>query len=53
MPLRKRLLTDSDSTIFIYINGHGGNGYHKLQDTSVISDYEFSKAIEELYAKNG
>jgi len=52
-PLNKRLRSDSESQVFIYMNGHGGNGYHKLQDTHVITDYEFAKAIEELYLKNG
>jgi phosphatidylinositol glycan class K len=52
-PLNRRLRSDSESRVFIYINGHGGNGYHKLQDTHVISDHEFAKAVEELYAKRG
>jgi len=52
-PLNKQLRSDSESLVFVYMNGHGGNGYHKLQDTHVISDHEFAKAVEELYAKNG
>ena len=44
---------DKDSKVLIYINGHGGDNYWKIQDTHAIMHYDFAKAIEELHAKKG
>eukprot|EP01017_Pseudomicrothorax_dubius_P005733 TRINITY_DN11509_c0_g1_i4.p1 TRINITY_DN11509_c0_g1~~TRINITY_DN11509_c0_g1_i4.p1 ORF type:complete len:191 (-),score=30.33 TRINITY_DN11509_c0_g1_i4:435-1007(-) len=53
VPLSKRLRTDSESRILVFVNGHGGNEYIKMQDTHVISAYELGKAFEELHARGG
>ena len=37
--------------MLIYVNGHGGDGYLKMQDTHVVSTYDFAKAIRELHTK--
>jgi len=50
-PIKKRLMLNEDSKVFIYINGHGGDNYWKIQDTHAIMHYDFAKAIEELHAK--
>jgi glycosylphosphatidylinositol transamidase (GPIT) subunit GPI8 len=42
---------DSDSTLLVYMNGHGGDNYFKIQDTDAFTDDEFAKALNELAGK--
>jgi glycosylphosphatidylinositol transamidase (GPIT) subunit GPI8 len=50
--MRKRLNLGPDSDILVFLNGHGGDNYWKIQDTYAITDYDFAMAIEELHKKN-
>lgn len=35
-PSNKRLDSNSESRVFIYMNGHGGHNFFKIQDTGVL-----------------
>lgn len=35
------------------MTGHGGDGYHKIQDTDIMTDVELAIAVKELYQKKG
>lgn len=50
-PRSKRLLTDENSNIFIYLTGHGGNEFLKFQDAEEISAYDIANAFEQMYEK--
>lgn len=32
----------------MYINGHGGDGYIKMQDTTYLLDFEMAKVAKEM-----
>lgn len=48
-PRSKRLLTDENSNIFIYLTGHGGNEFLKFQDAEEISAYDLADAFSQMY----
>lgn len=50
--MRKRVGLSPDSNVLLFMNGHGGDNYWKIQDTYAITDYDFAKAINELHEKN-
>lgn len=50
-PRSKRLLTDENSNIFIYLTGHGGNEFLKFQDAEEIGSYDIADAFEQMYEK--
>lgn len=50
-PRSKRLLTDENSNIFIYLTGHGGNEFLKFQDAEEIGSYDIADAFEQMYKK--
>mmetsp|Transcript_3539 Transcript_3539/g.3936 ORF Transcript_3539/g.3936 Transcript_3539/m.3936 type:complete len:390 (-) Transcript_3539:63-1232(-) len=50
-PRTKRLLTDENSNIFIYLTGHGGNEFLKFQDAEEIGSYDIADAFEQMYEK--
>ncbi|XP_061775643.1 GPI-anchor transamidase isoform X2 [Nerophis ophidion] len=50
-PRSKRLLSDDRSNILIYLTGHGGNGFLKLQDSEEISNVELADAFEQMWQK--
>ncbi|CAK7896462.1 GPI-anchor transamidase [[Candida] anglica] len=50
-PRSKRLLTDENSNIFIYLTGHGGNEFLKFQDAEEISAYDIAHAFEQMHEK--
>ncbi|KAG0679919.1 glycosylphosphatidylinositol anchor biosynthesis [Pichia californica] len=50
-PRSKRLLTDENSNIFIYLTGHGGDEFLKFQDAEEISSYDIADAFEQMYEK--
>ncbi|KAK6201437.1 peptidase C13 family-domain-containing protein [Scheffersomyces amazonensis] len=50
-PRSKRLLTDENSNIFIYLTGHGGNEFLKFQDAEEIGAYDIADAFEQMYEK--
>lgn len=50
-PRSKRLLTDENSNIFIYLTGHGGNEFLKFQDAEEIGAYDLAHAFQQMYSK--
>jgi glycosylphosphatidylinositol transamidase (GPIT) subunit GPI8 len=42
-PESKKLKTNSESKVFIYFNGHGGENFFKIQDTEVLQSEDFAK----------
>lgn len=50
-PRSKRLLTDENSNIFIYLTGHGGNEFLKFQDAEEIGSYDIADAFEQMHEK--
>lgn len=44
----KRLRVAPYRNLVDYANGHGGDGYMKLQDTSYILDFEMNKVVREM-----
>ncbi|XP_053595898.1 putative GPI-anchor transamidase [Microplitis demolitor] len=50
-PRSKQLLTDERSNIFIYLTGHGGNGFLKFQDSEEITSQDLADALEQMWQK--
>jgi phosphatidylinositol glycan class K len=50
-PRSKRLLTDENSNIFIYLTGHGGNEFLKFQDAEEIGAYDIADAFGQMHEK--
>lgn len=50
-PRSKRLLTDENSNIFIYLTGHGGNEFLKFQDAEEIGAYDLAHAFGQMHEK--
>ncbi|SCU83700.1 LAMI_0C04236g1_1 [Lachancea mirantina] len=50
-PKSKRLLTDENSNIFIYLTGHGGADFLKFQDAEEISSHDIADAFAQMYEK--
>lgn len=50
-PRSKRLLTDENSNVFIYLTGHGGNEFLKFQDAEEIGAYDLADALQQMYEK--
>lgn len=50
-PRSKRLLTDENSNIFIYMTGHGGDQFLKFQDAEEISTYDLADAFGQMHEK--
>ncbi len=51
-PASKKLLSDENSNILIYMTGHGGDGYLKFQDREEIQSQEFAFVVEEMHLKH-
>ncbi|XP_065068412.1 GPI-anchor transamidase-like [Rhopilema esculentum] len=51
VPRSKRLLSDETSNIFIYLTGHGGDGFLKFQDSEEITSIELADAFEQMWQK--
>ncbi|VDK66484.1 unnamed protein product [Onchocerca ochengi] len=51
-PRSKRLLSDHQSNILIYLTGHGGDGFLKFQDAEELTNVDLADAIETLYQGN-
>lgn len=49
VPNSKRINTDENSNIFIFMSGHGGNNFLKFQDSEEISSEDLSDAFKEMY----
>ncbi|OQV15853.1 GPI-anchor transamidase [Hypsibius exemplaris] len=50
-PRSKQLLPDDGSNIFIYMTGHGGDGFLKFQDNEEITDVELADAFQQMWEK--
>lgn len=50
-PRSKRLLTDQNSNILIYLTGHGGNGFLKFQDKGELTSVELADTFEQMHQK--
>lgn len=50
-PRSKRLLTNKDSNIFIYMSGHGGNNFLKFQDNEELNAQDLRDAIQQMHAQ--
>uniref|UniRef100_A0A914WIT1 GPI-anchor transamidase n=1 Tax=Plectus sambesii TaxID=2011161 RepID=A0A914WIT1_9BILA len=51
-PRSKRLLTDHQSNVLIYLTGHGGDGFLKFQDAEEITNVDLADAVEQMWEKN-
>ncbi|EUD67137.1 legumain [Plasmodium inui San Antonio 1] len=53
-PVKYRLYTNGnrEKNLFIYMTGHGGVSFFKIQDFNIVSSVEFSLYIQELLIKN-
>ncbi len=52
IPIAKRLQSNSDSNILVYLSGHGGDEFFKFHDTEEISALDLAESIKELGRKN-
>lgn len=50
-PKSKRLMTDENSNIFIYMTGHGGNDFLKFQDAEEVASEDIADAFEQMHEK--
>lgn len=50
-PKSKRLLTDENSNILIYMTGHGGDDFLKFQDAEEIASEDIADAFEQMHQK--
>jgi phosphatidylinositol glycan class K len=51
-PISKRMNSNNESNILIYMSGHGGDEFLKFQDQEEISSQEMGYAINEMNWKN-
>eukprot|EP00347_Sterkiella_histriomuscorum_P003366 403364570 len=51
-PNSKRLNANEKTKIFIYMNGHGGENFFKIQDTEVLHSEDFGKVFNEMNIKH-
>lgn len=51
VPRSKRLLTDEQSNVLVYMTGHGGDGFLKFQDNEEISSAELADAFQQMWQK--
>jgi phosphatidylinositol glycan class K len=50
-PASKRIQSNEDTRFFIYMNGHGGENFFKIQDTEVVHSEDFAKVFNEMHLK--
>ena len=50
-PASKKLLTDENSNILIYMAGHGGNEFLKFQDAEEISAFDIADSLAQMAEK--
>jgi len=48
VPRSKRLLSDENSNVFLYMTGHGGEGFLKFQDSEIISSEELGDSVTQM-----
>jgi phosphatidylinositol glycan class K len=47
----KRLATNANSNLFIYLSGHGGDQFLKFRDTEVLTSQDLAFAMQQLHAQ--
>lgn len=47
----KRIQSNEKVKVFIYMNGHGGENFFKIQDTQVVHSEDFAKVFNEYSTK--
>lgn len=47
----KRLLSNAQSNILVYLTGHGGDGFLKFQDAEEITNVDLADAVEQMWQK--
>lgn len=50
-PASKKLLTDENSNILIYMAGHGGNEFLKFQDAEEISAFDIADSLAQMHRR--
>ena len=50
-PGNKRIFSDERSKVFVYLTGHGGEGYFKVRDTQVMLSADLANAVYEMKFK--
>lgn len=51
VPASKRLRSDADSNVLIYMTGHGGNEFLKFQDAEEIGAWDLADAFAQMHEK--
>ena len=51
VPRNKRLLSDENSNVLVYMTGHGGEEFIKFQDAEEINSQDLADAFEQMYQK--
>ena len=46
------MLGNPDTRVFVYMNGHGGDNFFKIQDTELIHSADFAKTLTEMHQKS-
>ncbi|EIM23170.1 hypothetical protein WALSEDRAFT_59474 [Wallemia mellicola CBS 633.66] len=50
-PASRRLLSDENSNVLLYLTGHGGDEFLKFQDTEELNSQDIADAIEHMRVK--
>jgi phosphatidylinositol glycan class K len=50
-PRSKRLLSDADSNVLIYLTGHGGNNFLKFQDNEELNAQDVRDALQQMWVQ--
>jgi len=50
-PNSKQLLSDETSNVFLYMTGHGGEGFIKFQESEEITNVELADVFEQMWQK--
>jgi len=51
VPRSKRLLTDENSNVLVYMTGHGGDEFIKFQDAEEMSSLDLADTFEQMRQK--
>ena len=50
-PQSKKMLGGPETRVLLYMNGHGGDNFFKIQDTELIHSADFGKTFTEMHSK--
>jgi len=45
VPIEKKLLSDENSDVVVYLTGHSGVGFFKIQDTQIMYADDIADAV--------